>query len=330
MFNYELKAAGLRGGFLLTAYQACGKYLSRRNPAAYPVARLLLPPGKRPYYDAMLAFAGYVDDLLDDRSQTIEARNNNIIAFDRQFFGRFTADLDNTPHQPPSSQTEGQLISAAFSHFATTWSVPPDSIRLFLDTIRVDLQVTCYPTFDDLERHMSGVSREPGLWVNTLLEGQSDESAQKATALGYGVYLLDFLADIREDIDLGRVYLPLEDLRRYGISRADLESAARRRQITEPLREVIAYQAARIRQYFDDSDGWDELVTPSCRELPRQYLNLGRNDLRLLARSDHDVFQPRLRPRLARLGYAHGSTLLSYLQATRDRRRYATLRQPQG
>ena len=321
MFKQELKAAGLRDANLLSAYQACGRFLTRRNAAAYPVARFLLPPARRPYYDAFLAFAGYVDDLLDAGDQSAEERDSKFTTFVEQFFARLTDEYPSDSPTFSEGTSEDQLISAAFAHMVATWGIGHDSVRHFLDTMRADLHVTSYPTFDALQRYMSGVSGEAGRWVNILTGGESEEAAHKAMALSHGIYLLDLLADIGEDIDLGRVYLPLEDLQRYNISREDLEDAARRRQITEPLREMIAYQVRRMGRYFDEADGWHKLVHPSCRELPRQYLNLGRNSLRLVVRSNYDVLRNHPALQLRGLGYALSTTGLSYLRAFRDHRR---------
>jgi len=328
MFKHELKATGLRDANLLSAYQACGRYLARRNSAAYPVARFLLPPARRPYYDAFLAFTGRVDELLDAGDQSIEDRDSKFTTFVEQFFTVLTDDLDRLANQTYEGTSEVQLISAAFAHAVVTWGISHDSVHHALETMRADLHVRSYPTFDALQRYMSGVSGEAGRWVNILMGGESEEAAHKAVALSHGVYLLDFLADIGEDIDLGRVYLPLEDLQRYNISREDLEDAARRRQITEPIREMIAYQASRISQHFDEADGWHKLVHPSCQELPRQYLNLGRDSLRLVVRSNYDVLRNHPALQLRSLGYALGSTALSYLRAFRDHRHHPSFHPP--
>lgn len=322
MFEHELKAAGLRGGELYTAYRSCGRYLARRNAAAFPVARFLLPAGKRPYYDAMLAFAGYADQILDDADSPPAERAARFDAFEGDFFRRFAEGAVGRPLSAAERESEGWQISTAFLHFALTWGVTEESIRGFTDGLRSDLYVTEYPTFADLLGYMQGVSGEAGLWVNTLLEPRSDDAVRPAVSLGYGVYLLDFLSDIGEDLSLGRVYLPGEHLKLFDLDRAHLEEAASRRRMTEQLRELVRYECRMISRYFDEAEEWWPLVHPSCRELPRQYLRLGRFALRRLVQADYDVFRPRPRPWEPDALRALGSTGLSYLRARRDQRRH--------
>lgn len=321
MFRHELASAGLHRPELTDAYRACGRYLRQRNAAAFPVARYLLPPGKRPYYDAIIAFCGYADDLLDTTDATAHERGARFDAFRRAFLRqvegapRLAAGPDRRLPDPPAV-----LICRALAHTVRTWDVELASAQRFLETLRTDLETTTYPTFDALEGYMSAVSGDVSTWVNTLLEPRDEEAAAKAVALSHGVYLLDFLQDIAEDIALGRVYLPLADLTRHGLTRAELTAAATRRRMTAPLRETVRFEAERVRRYFRAADGWHRQVHPSGRELPRQYLALGRTALDGLLRDDCDVFRPRASTRLLGTARAGTTTARSYLRARRARR----------
>lgn len=229
MFAHELTAAGLRGTRVEAAYAACGRYLRRRNAAAFPVARFLLPPGKRPYYDAMLAFCGYADDVLDATGHSRRDRGERFDALRYEALRRIdgsTATTAGTAAGPVTA--EAVLICRALAHTVRTWDIDPEGIRRSLRTLRTDLDTSSYATFEDLELYMRSVSGDMSIWVNTLLEPADDEATVKAIALGYGVYMLDFLDDIAEDAALGRVYLPLADLKHHGLSRDDLVAAAAR------------------------------------------------------------------------------------------------------
>jgi phytoene synthase len=198
--------------------------------------------------------------------------------------------------------------------------VDVEAIRHSLTTLRTDLDTTVYATFDDLERYMHPVSGCPSMWVNALLQPEDDEAATKAVPLGYGVYMLDFLQDVAEDMALGRVYLPLADLERHGLTREDLATAVTRQRMTTPLRELVRFEADRIQNFFRQADGWHRLVHPSGQELPRQYLELGRTVLSGLLRDDYDIFRRRPSTRLLRTTRACTTTACSYLRALRDRR----------
>ncbi|MFW6692975.1 squalene/phytoene synthase family protein [Streptomyces sp. MAR4 CNX-425] len=321
MFAHELSAAGLRGTRAEAAYGACGRYLRRRNTASFPVARFLLPPGKRPYYDAMLAFCGYADDVLDttelsfrDRGERFDAlRHEALRRIDRSSAGAF-----GTGAGPVTA--EAVLICRALAHTVRTWDMDPEGVRRFLRTLRTDLDTSSYATFEDLELYLRSVSGDMSIWVNTLLEPVDDEATVKAVALGYGISMLDFLDDIAADAALGRVYLPLADLRRHGLSRDDLVAAAARRRMTAPLKAAVRFEADRVRRFFRLADGWHRRVHPSGQELPRQYLELGRTVLADLVRDDYDVFRRRRSTRLLWSARAGGSTARSYLRTLRHRR----------
>lgn len=312
MKSRELAAAGVRDSRLVQAYGECGRFLARKNPAAYPLMRLILPADKRPFYDAIFAFCGYVDKILDDPGKSVDERGEAYDRFVAEFF---------TERAAAASPDQGALISEAFRHFTGAWDIAPASVREFLRAMRGDLTVTDFDTYADLHRYMRGVSGAPARWVNALLDPRNEEAAEMATSLGYGIYLLDFLSDLREDLELGRVYVPLEDLDRFGMDRTALERTVRQGAMTEQLRELVQFQAHRVSCYFAEAEEWWRHVHPSCRQLPRQYLTLARQSLQQLLRADCNVFRPPT-PRTRALGAARvaGTTGLAYLRARRNQR----------
>ncbi|WBB60954.1 squalene/phytoene synthase family protein [Streptomyces sp. WMMC500] len=321
MFAHELAAAGLRGRETEAAYAACGRYLRRRNSAAFPVVRFLLPPGKRPYYDAVLAFRGYADAVLDTRAHSLHERAERFDALRHEALRRLDRGAAATAGTGAGPVTaEAVLICRALAHTVRTWDMDPEGIRRFLRTLRSDQDTCAYATFEDLELHLRSVSGDMSIEVNTLLEPVDDEATVKAVALGYGVSMLEFLDDIAEDAALGRVYLPLADLERHGLSRDDLATAAARQQMTPPLKEAVRFEADRVRRFFRLADGWHRHVHPSGQELPRQCLELGRTVLSELIRDDYDIFRRRRSTRLLSAARAGGTTACSYLRTLRHRR----------
>lgn len=271
MFAHELTAAGLRGTHAEAAYAACGRYLRRRNSAAFPVVRFLLRPGKRPHYDAMLAFRGYADDVLGTTEQSLRARGERFDALRHETLRRIdTGAATNAGTGAGPVTAEAVQICRAPAHTVRAWDMAPEGIRRFRRTPRTDLDTSSYPTFEELELYMRSVSADVSIWVNTLLEPVDEEATVKAIALGYGVRVLDFLHDITEDAALGRVYLPLADLRRHGLSREDLVAAAARRRMTAPPKKVVRFEADRVRRFFRLAEGWHRQVHPFGQELPRQ------------------------------------------------------------
>ncbi|AEW99035.1 squalene/phytoene synthase family protein [Streptantibioticus cattleyicolor] len=326
MSTRDLDAAGLTEPHLRAAYAGAARYLSRRNSAAYPVTRCLLPPGKRPYWDAILAFSTYVDDLVDDPGAAPECRVARYEGYERAFFrlldgdDPWDGDGDGVPRQRDGSGVaaaeDGRHFARAFAHFVRTWDIPADSVRQFMATIRTDLWVTEYPTFRDLERYIHGVCAQGSLWGNALLEPRGEEAAGKSAAVSFGLQLTDYLRDLHEDLTVGRLYVPLEDLERFGLERGELQAAAEERRMTEPLRDLVRFQVERARAFFDDAADWWRLVDPASCELPRQYVRLGRNSLEQIARADHDIFRGRPPHHLANTVWAAGGLYWGYLRTT--------------
>lgn len=326
MLTGELRDAGIRRPHLVAAYRGCHRYLAARNPAAYPMLRMLLPPGRRPHYDAIFAVAGYADCIVDDPSRPEERRMERFRSFRAQLDRELAGTSSTEPRTPPDQRTLEMHIAAAFAHTAAAWSIQPEGIRAFLNTLLQDLNTTQYDTFDELERYMHGVSKEPGRWVNRLLGGISPESAEQATAWGYAVYLMDFLADIGEDLALGRLYLPLDELDQHRVSRSDVARAAQQGRMTEPIRALVAHQAERIEGLLRKAEGWPEGVDRTCRELPRQCLRLTNAELRRLVRANYDVFRPDRGARLLGAARAVPGMASAFLRSARERHRPAPIR----
>lgn len=307
MSGKEIRAAGLRDPRTARAYAVCGAFLRRRNSAAYPMARLLLAPAGRPYWDAILAFSTYVDDLVDDPSRPVPERVARFDAYERDFFSLLAGSAPRPDRAATEQDAVGRQLAHAFAHFVRRWNIPEASVRQFMATIRTDLHVTEYPALPDLETYIHGVCGQGTLWGNALLVGDGVRNAEAdagAIAASFGLQLTDYLRDLREDLADGRLYLPLADLAGFGMNRADVEEAARRGRMDPALRELVRFEVDRARRYFDEAAGWWRLVEPSARELPRQYVRLGRLSLEQIAHSGHDVF--RLAPR-ARLSCAISS-----------------------
>ncbi|MFC3997303.1 phytoene/squalene synthase family protein [Nocardiopsis sediminis] len=319
MSTRELDAAGFRDLRLRDAYGTCQTFLRHRNSATYPAASKLLPPGKRPYWDAVFAFTTYVDDLIDDPLRLPEARTARFDDFERMFFLLLKSDA---PWREAPADGQGRLprqLSLAFLHTVRTWDITEESVRHFMATIRTDLHTTDYPLFADLHAYIYGVCAVGTQWGNALLEPHDDEAARRSSSMSLAVQLTDILLDLREDLAVGRLYLPVEDLRRFGLTRADVEEAAEHGRLTGPLRELVRFEADRARDYFDDAADWWRLAHPCTRELPRLYVQLGREALESISRADYDVFRPARAGRLRGAARAGGASALAYARSLRLR-----------
>lgn len=304
MTQQELDAAELHDPLLREAYALCETILQEENHASHTWMRDQLGPDRRPYWDAMIAFCGHADDLADAQDVPLTERLRRYDAFTGDFYRMLHATRRASPadvlgplpgevgRRAPADRAA--LVSLAFCDFIHTWRLCEVGVREAGDALRTDMTTDAYATVYALEHYMHGVSGGPARWLATLLgrRGQPlDEGSENAAiAWGFGLQTLDFLLDLEEDLRLGKLYLPLDDLHKCGLERADLEQAVTTRVPSQPLRDVVACQLDRVQRYFTVAERWMDRTGPVGWEAIRDSLAEGRATVDNLTRCDHDIF----------------------------------------
>jgi phytoene synthase len=274
----ELDAAGITDPGLREAYERCRR-LNAAHGKTYYLATLVLPPAKRPYVHALYGFARYADELVDDLDHPDPAA---LVAWS----DRFLADLDRG-----DSTVDG--VSRAAIHTARTWGIGRDTFEAFLASMRMDITVTGYPTYADLQRYMYGSAAVIGLQMVPVLEplpGHERAAAHHAKALGEAFQMSNFIRDVAEDLRRGRVYLPEEDLDRFGVTRADLAPGR-----TPPhVRELLAFEVDRTRKLYAEAEPGIALLHPTSRDCIRTAFELYGGILGAVERADYQVLDRRV------------------------------------
>jgi len=272
----ELDAAGIREPGLRAAYEACRR-LNAAHGRTYYLATLLLPPAKRPYVHALYGFARQADEYVDS-ARPDPAR---LVAWGEQFL----RDLDATPVEEVADP-----VSRAAVHTARTWDVPRGTFDAFLTSMRMDITVTGYQTYADLEHYMHGSAAVIGLQMVPILEPVDDRAAGHARTLGEAFQLSNFVRDVAEDLRRGRVYLPQEDLDRFGVTRADLAPG-----LTPPhVRELLAFEIARTRALYAEAEPGIAMLHPTSRDCIRTAFLLYGGILDAVERADYQVLDRRV------------------------------------
>lgn len=250
MSGRELDAAGITDPALRASYERC-RELNAQHGKTYYLATLLLPAGKRPYVHALYGFARYADEIVDDLASTLTAQEK------ADWLGRwgdeFLADVRRGRSDDP--------VAKAVVDTVLRWEIPREHFEAFLHSMRMDLTVTEYPTYDDLFEYVYGSAAVIGLQMVPVLEPSDPQAYPRAMDLGVAFQLANFIRDVGEDLDRGRVYLPLEDLDRFGVTRADLE----RRVVTPEIRAVLQFEIARVRQLQQRAEPGIALLHPSSQ-----------------------------------------------------------------
>lgn len=246
----ELDAAGIRGDALRASYLAC-RQLNASYGKTYFLATRLLPPAKRPFVHALYGFARYADEIVDDVSRDVSPR-------------RRSEDLKRWSDQMLNDLAKGSsndAIGRALVDTAQRWSIPAQHFEAFLTSMAMDLTVTEYGTYDDLYRYVYGSAAVIGLQMVPILEPSSPKAYRHAMELGIAFQLANFVRDVGEDLNRGRVYLPLDELTKFDLTRVDLE----RRIVDDRLRALLAFQIERVRQLEASAQPGIVLLHPTSR-----------------------------------------------------------------
>jgi phytoene synthase len=215
---------------------APSRELNRRHGKTYYLASALLSNDRRPYVFALYGFCRYVDDIVDvDQSDATE-RLSRVDAFRE----RFLAEVESNHSDDPILAA----TIATINHFA----MPIEYFERFLAAMRQDFLVERYRSIDDLLGYMDGSAAVIGEMMLPILGATDPAARAPARALGNAFQLTNFLRDIDEDLDRGRIYVPTEDIDRFGAW-----DAFQQRRATDSFRELMAYEIARNRRWYGDS-----------------------------------------------------------------------------
>jgi phytoene synthase len=228
----ELTSAGIHRSDLRESYAEC-KRLNSLHGKTYYLATLLLPKAKRPFVHALYGFARYADEIVDDLNSTLsEVEKAEAL---QKWSDQILRDLVNGK--------SSDLIGAALIDTVTRFDIPLKYFEAFIHSMKMDLSVTEYKTYEDLMEYVYGSAAVIGLQMVPILGPLSPEAFECAEKLGIAFQLANFIRDVGEDLDRGRVYLPLDELASFGVSRSDLE----KRILTPEIINALKFNIERVR-----------------------------------------------------------------------------------
>ncbi|MFC3997992.1 phytoene/squalene synthase family protein [Nocardiopsis sediminis] len=292
----ELDAAGISGAPLRAAYAHC-RDLHARHGRSYYLATRVLPPARRPAVHALYGFARWVDDVVDGAGPPDGA------AGPRGLIDAVEADLGTALSGGPAERP----VVRAVADCARRYDIDPPLFAAFLASMRMDLDVTGYADFAELRGYMYGSASVIGLQVLPVL-GTSvprAEAAPHAAALGEAFQLTNFLRDVAEDLDRGRVYLPADVLAAHGADRGLLAHCRRTGAQDPRVRAALAEVAGVNREVYRRAEPGIPMLHPVSRPCVATALRLYRGILDRIEAADYDVWTRRHSvPRARRAGMA--------------------------
>ncbi len=226
------------------SYQHC-RGVARSRAKNFYYSFLLLPKTHRNAMCAVYAFMRYCDDLSDEPGASREPLERWRRALDRAWDGDYGGD----PTLP------------AFHDTVRRFSIPKQYFLEMIDGVTSDLEPRRIASFEELYRYCYQVASVVGLTTIHVFEYDRPEALELAEKCGVAFQITNILRDVREDAGRGRIYLPAEDLRRFGVRSEDLEAD----RVTPRLQALLAFEAQRARAYFDQSWPLVDMVHPRCR-----------------------------------------------------------------
>ena len=209
--------------------------LTRQSGTSFYYAFRVLPARKRRAIHALYSFCRVVDDCVDEPGGEREAG-----------LRRWAEEVRHCYEGKPGTELGRDLAEALFE-----FPIPRGCFEDIIAGCRMDLTTNRYLAFTDLRRYCERVASAVGLAAIEIFEYTDPRTRRYAVELGVALQLTNILRDIAGDAARGRIYLPQEDLARFGVSDAELLAVIGGGGSTPAVRELLAFQAARARAHYD-------------------------------------------------------------------------------
>lgn len=285
MTAHELTAAGITDPTLRRDYTLC-RALNARHGRTYFLATRLLPPARRPAVHALYGFARWADDIVDDLDTDTPAHQR-------------AAALSTWEQQLATGLRTGssrEPVIRALAHTARAYGIPHSHFTDFMASMRMDLQLTGYADYPELKTYMHGSAAVVGLQMVPVLGTVVSvaEAEPHAAALGIAFQLTNFVRDVGEDLDRGRVYLPADLLAAHGVDRDLLEWSRRTGHDDTRIRTALQEAAALTRGVYREAEPGIAMLDPVSRPCIRAAFILYSEILDAAASAGYPVLHRRV------------------------------------
>jgi len=240
--------------------------LTRRRARNFAYGIMVLPREKRRAIAAIYAFARRVDDIADGELPADQKRAQ-------------LEDLHVSLQGPPADDA----MSIALADACTRFPIPETALHALVDGGLQDLEQTRYADFEELRGYCARVAGAVGV-ACVAVYGSDD--VERAETLGIALQLINIMRDVREDWELGRVYLPQDELASFGVSEQEIASYS----ATDRWRALMTFQAERARAYLQDGLGLLRTLDGRSSLCVSTFAGLYRATLERIEEGGFDVF----------------------------------------
>ncbi len=221
------------------SFEHCRR-VARSRAKNFYYSFLLLPREQKDAMCAIYAFMRYCDDISDGDAPSLESRQQRLDSWRVKLADALAGRFGDDPVLP------------AFATTIDRYSIPNEYFTELVDGMQTDIEPPVYRTFDELYRYCYQAASVVGLTTIHVFGFDSPAALQLAEKCGVAFQLTNIMRDISEDAGLGRVYLPEEDLKRFGLSRREiLEKTVT--PADERFRRLMEFQWARAERYYQEA-----------------------------------------------------------------------------
>lgn len=269
----ELSSEDLR-----EAYAHC-RAITRHHAKTFYLSTRFLPNEKQRSIFAIYALCRYIDDIVDE---TFDVNHKKDINPDdvRRVINDLCERLDRA-YETGSAESP---ILIAFADTLRSYHIPKHLPLELIEGVCMDLHQNRFQTFDEIYTYSYKVASVVGLMTSEVFGYSNNEALAHAIDLGIAMQLTNILRDIAEDLDRNRIYIPLEDLERFGISEQDMFNKVK----DQRFYDLMHFQIQRAKSYYQSADKGIPMLNADSR-LPVYLARM--NYSRILDRIEEDVFK---------------------------------------
>jgi len=247
-----------------------------RREAKFYYAFLTLPQERRRAIYVAYAFCRYCDDAVD----TAESVDQKMATLE---------SLHASLNDAYTGRTSDPLF-LALADVADRHDIPEEYFKQVIHGVESDLTKVRYQDFEELRSYCYQVASVVGLICLQIFGYKDDSAREHAIDLGLAMQLTNIARDIQEDLGLGRIYLPQDEIARFGYSEEALEAGI----VNESFIDLMRFQAQRARGYFDSGFKLLPYLSPRSRACPAVMGQLYSKVLQRIEEAEFDVFQHRI------------------------------------
>ncbi len=279
----------MRQDRVIEAYDYCRRVTQRASKTFY-WGSVFLPQPKRRAVWAVYALCRIVDDIVDEEMHpdTPQAGHLSGASDPKRELDFWRITLEDV-YKRGSAIDESNPVQVAWCDLLDSYPVPLAPVLDLLDGVEMDLNINRYQNFDELYPYCYRVAGTIGLLTSPIFGYQDEAALQHAVDLGVALQLTNILRDIGEDARRNRIYLPQEEMQRFGYTEQDLMAGV----VNDAFCELVRFQMARADDYYQRSQLGIPLLSPDCRLAVRLSAVLYRGILDRISINDYNVFTKR-------------------------------------